>query len=48
MPSKLFYCRNTASDEISIYDKKKFKLLNKIIFSDKSKSLQMVNAISMI
>jgi len=38
MPGKkTFFIANTASDEISVYDKKKFKLLDKIIFSDKSK-----------
>ena len=38
MPNtKCFYVANTASDEISIYDQKNFKLLDKIIFSNKSK-----------
>ncbi len=38
MPNtKCFYVTNTASDEISIYDQKNFKLLDKIIFSNKSK-----------
>ncbi|SMF79604.1 DUF4915 domain-containing protein [Candidatus Pelagibacter sp. HIMB1321] len=34
---KCFYVANTASDEISIYDQNNFKLIDKIIFSNKSK-----------
>ena len=38
--TKCFYVANTASDEISIYDQKNFKLLDKIIFSNKSKQFE--------
>lgn len=40
MPEKkAFFIPNTANDEISVYDEEKFKLLDKIIFSSKSKQL---------
>ena len=35
--NKSFYVANTATDEISIYDQENFKLIDKIIFSNKSK-----------
>ena len=34
---KSFYVPNTATDEISVYDQENFKLIDKIIFSNKSK-----------
>jgi len=37
---KSFFVANAGSDEITIYDDKNFKLLDKIIFSDKSKTVE--------
>tara|TARA_B100001093_G_scaffold473423_1_gene497337 strand:- start:2980 stop:4221 length:1242 start_codon:yes stop_codon:yes gene_type:complete len=36
---KCFYVANSASDEISIYEQDNFRLIDKIIFSNKSKQL---------
>ena len=35
--NKKFYVAHTTTDEISVYEKKNFKLIDKFIFSDKSK-----------
>ena len=37
--NKSFYVANSATDEISVYDQDNFKLVDKIIFSNKSKEI---------
>ena len=38
--NKCFYVANTASDEISVYSQNDFKLIDKIVFSEKSKKFE--------